>query len=357
MAARIILQVPRAVRRRLLKVVKKTKDAQLRTRCQIVLLYQKGWGSHQIEVALGCARATVSRVVNRFLNFGEDGLIDRRVDNGHPKVDADLLQALAELVAGTPEQHRWPRPTWTKQLLAITLSEQTQVSISVTTVSRMLDALKARWGMARPTVACPWSKGRKTRRVNRIRKVIERLPESEIAFYEDELDVHLNPRIGRDWMLRGQQKAILTPGKNKKRYVAGALASDGTDFVFVSSEYKNGLLFLSLLDKLRATHPEATKIHVILDNYAIHSSKPVVAYLRKHADVFVLHFLPPYCPQHNKIERFWREVHANVTRNHRCRTMGQLMDKLRAFLYREQRRRRRSAKTQTRVLCNIVRAA
>ena len=30
----------------------------------------------------------------------------------------------------------------------------------------------------------------------------------------------------------------------------------------------------------------------------------------------VLHFLPPYCPDHNRIERLWKDLHDNVTRNH-----------------------------------------
>ena len=34
----------------------------------------------------------------------------------------------------------------------------------------------------------------------------------------------------------------------------------------------------------------------------------------------VLHFLPPYCPDDNRIERVWLDLHANVTRNHRCST-------------------------------------
>ena len=33
-------------------------------------------------------------------------------------------------------------------------------------------------------------------------------------------DIHLNPKIGPDYMLRGTQKWVLTPGKNRKRYLA-----------------------------------------------------------------------------------------------------------------------------------------
>jgi transposase len=46
----------------------------------------------------------------------------------------------------------------------------------------------------------------------------------------------------------------------------------------------------------------------------------------------VLHFLPPYCPDHNRIERVWLDLHANVTRNHRCKTLPALLANVRAFV-------------------------
>jgi transposase len=38
-----------------------------------------------------------------------------------------------------------------------------------------------------------------------------------------------------------------------------------------------------------------------------------------------LHSLPPYWPDHNNVERAWRELHAKVTRNHHCDTIDELM--------------------------------
>jgi transposase len=46
----------------------------------------------------------------------------------------------------------------------------------------------------------------------------------------------------------------------------------------------------------------------------------------------VLHFLPPYTPEANRIERAWLDLHANVTRNHRCNSIGDLMGCVRRFL-------------------------
>ena len=50
-----------------------------------------------------------------------------------------------------------------------------------------------------------------------------------------------------------------------------------------------------------------------------------------------LHFLPPYCPDHNKIERVWKDLHANVTRNHRCRGINHLMREVRYYLNKRNR--------------------
>ena len=348
MNGRIVIRIPRWVKRRLRRQMQKTRDAAFRTRVQVVLLYEAGLGAQRIAAHLGCVPATAVRVARRFLEQGEDGLLDGRRGNGELKVDDDLRQALAELVAGSAQDHGWSRPTWTREALVATLRQRTGVRVSVTTVARMLRDLGARWGMARPTVVCPWSKGRKARRLRAIKKILTNLRSDEVAYFEDEVDIHLNPRIGRDWTLRGQQKVVVTPGQNRKRYLAGALAVNGRDLVFVRSERKNSDLFLALLEKLRRHHPRARRIHLVLDNYGIHSSHRVRAYLAKDGFRFRLLFLPPYSPEHNDIERLWREVHANVTRNHRCTTIDELMRRVTWYLRTHAARLRRNSLTHKR---------
>src|SRR5207249_10937200 len=104
-----VVRLPRWVKRRLQRERHRTRDAALRTRIQIVSLYEAGWGAHRIAASLGCVPATAVRVVRRFLALGEDGLGDGRCDNGQPKGDEDLRQALAELVAASPKEHGWWR--------------------------------------------------------------------------------------------------------------------------------------------------------------------------------------------------------------------------------------------------------
>jgi len=340
MTNRIVLKLGRATRRRLQRTARKTRDAEFRTRVVVVLHYDAGLGCDQIAAALEIAPRTATRVARRFLEEGEEGLTDHRCENGVAKVDDDQLQAVVELVKGSPRDHGWSRPTWTRELLAKELRRMTGIKVSPTTVGRMLARLRARWGMARPTVFCPWAQGRKKRRLAAILRKIGRLGHDELAFYQDEVDIHLNPKIGRDWMLRGQQKIVVTPGQNKKWYVAGALAVGGNDLVTVGSDRKNTDLFLALLDRIKLMYPKARRIHLVLDNYVIHSSQKAQRYLEEQDGRFELPFLPPYSPNENKIERLWQDLHANVTRNHRCSSMRELKTRVRRYLAAEARRRR-----------------
>jgi len=154
-----------------------------------------------------------------------------------------------------------------------------------------------------------------------------------VVVYEDEVDIHLNPKIGLDWMVSGQQKEVETPGKNVKRYLAGAQDAKTGELIWVEGEKKNSLLFIRLLWELTQRYPTARKIHVILDNYSIHSTEQVhISLQTPQGKRIKLHFLPPYCPDHNKIERTWQELHANVTRNHTCADISELMRKVRRYL-------------------------
>jgi transposase len=65
---------------------------------------------------------------------------------------------------------------------------------------------------------------------------------------------------------------------------------------------------------------------LILDNFRIHTSQRTRLALQALQEKVQLHFLPPYCPDANRIERLWKDLHDNVTRNHTCRTMEELMN-------------------------------
>lgn len=291
----------------------------------IVWYVAAGESTGQVANRLGCARSTVVRVAQRFGREGEPGLWDHRRHNGRRLVSTATEQALARLVAASPQDYGWRRPTWTQELLVRQLAITIGVVLSRTTLRRVLRRLRARRGRPRPVVRCPWPAAEREARLGVLRCLAQRPPPGSIVLYEDEVDIHLNPKLGPDWMLPGQQKVVVTPGKNAKRYLAGALNPETGRVLWISGERKTSALFLDLLAHLLDAYPAAATIHLILDNYGIHGSKAVVGALGSWAHRIRLHFLPPYCPSANRIERLWLDLHAAVTRNHRCTTITELL--------------------------------
>jgi transposase len=310
----------------------------VRVRYLIILNVWNGRGARGIEKVLGVHNTTVYRVVKRFQEHGEAALWDGREDNGGEKLSEHFLAALDRVVRSNAEAHGWRRPTWTREMLVKTMVQRTGVRLHVATMSRALALIRARRANPRPRVKCPWFPAVKTRRLNKIRQLLATLPAHAAAVYEDEVDIHLNPKIGLDWMGLGQQKEAYTPGQNEKRYLAGAKDVRTGQIHWVESDKKNSWLFWDLLHKLTVVYAQAKEIHVILDNYGIHSSKIATVALANFASRVRLHFLPPYSPDENAIERVWQDLHANVTRNHTCATMLELMRNVRYYLRKRNRK-------------------
>jgi transposase len=331
-----------AVKNRIVRHMRDCRDAGLRGRYLIIVNLLHGRSPSQTAEVLSLSRSTVYRVAGRFRQWGEVGLLDGREDNGERKLDERYLATLYRVVKSKPRQHGWRRPTWTREMMVETLRKQIGVRVHVATMGRALTMINARRGRPRPTVRCPWSKRAKERRIRMIRGLLRHLPRGHVLVYEDEVDIHLNPKIGLDWMVCGQQKEVVTPGKNVKRYLAGALEAVTGRAIWVEGARKCSFLFVQLLEKLRVVYPHAKVIHVVLDNYRIHSSRIAQQAIAGFGGRIMLHFLPPYCPSENRIERLWEDLHAEVTRNHCCPNISSLMHEVREFLRRYNRKVLRS---------------
>ena len=64
--------------------------------------------------------------------------MDHREENGQRKLDEWYLVVLYEVVKSSPQEHGWRRPTWTREMLVVTLCQKTRVRIHVATMSKAL---------------------------------------------------------------------------------------------------------------------------------------------------------------------------------------------------------------------------
>ncbi|WP_233601656.1 IS630 family transposase [Corallococcus sp. AB038B] len=316
-------------RRQLIRWGERTGCPLTLRRCLAVAKVASGQSRAQAARQLLCATSTVVSAVQRFQKSGREGLSDGRAQNGRRKVDERFRRTLCRVLEGTPQQSGWRRTTWTRELLAREVERRGRVRVSPATMGRALASVGARRRRPRPVVRCPWPARRRQRRLWQLKCHAALARPDEPVLFEDEMDVHLNPKIGPDWTLPGQRREVVTPGNNQKRFVAGALDARTARVTWVQGEKKTSALFIDLVRAVDAAYPRAKRLHFILDNAATHSSKKALEALGER---LVLHFLPPYCPEGNRIECLWWDVHANVTRNHRCKRIEALMAEVDAYL-------------------------
>ena len=92
-------------------------DAVLRCRCKVILALVQGKSPTTIAAGGLCSSSQVYRAAHRFLGEGLAGLPDRREDNGENKVTESYEWELLTVLAGSPRDHGYLRPTWTQELL------------------------------------------------------------------------------------------------------------------------------------------------------------------------------------------------------------------------------------------------
>lgn len=299
-------------------------------RCRILMLLSEGHSVKVVEKMVGCVRSTVYTTAYRYEEAGLNGLYDGRLRGKPRKVTQEVRNALLGFLDDSPRDYGWQRSSWTRELLALQLDADLGVQISCGHIGRVLRDEKVRRGRPRPALRIP-VKGR-GKRIKEIEAIVEQASAEEEVFYVDEADIDLNPRIGTTYVKRGEQPLVLTPGKNVKYYIAGALNCRTGRVLYSDGPSKNSDLFIALLEILNHAYRRPRVIHLILDNYVIHKSKKTIAALEKLGTRIQCHFLPPYSPEHNAIERLWKQMHDNVTRNHRHKTMPELWIHVEQFL-------------------------
>jgi putative transposase len=319
-------------RNALLRLYRTGKDARASRRAHIVLLLSDGRSCREVRAVTYASFQLISDCAQDFRQQGLAGLL--RETSGPRPWPGWLRRIVAWLTNKTPEDFGYFRSRWSCETLAEVLAWETRTRLSGETIRRGLRRAGFVWRRPRPVLGrTDPQRGQKLRE---IQQLLEQLPLDEAAVFQDEADVHLNPKIGSCWMLRGQQAEVSTPGDNIKRHLAGSLVwRTGTLLLSPAGTRRNADLFLGHLDDLRRRLRGFRVIHVICDNASFHSSRRVHAYLRVWRHRIRLHYLPKYAPETNPIERIWWRMHETLTRNHRCQSIDQLLDNIFSWVNRQ----------------------
>jgi len=301
---------------------------------QILLLCAAQRSPTEIATVLFCSRSTVYRVVRAYRAGDLEGLGEEGVASPlarRPVLGPALKRSVLAILHAVPRACGWCRTRWSCATIALELQARRGLVVSAETVRRGLHALDWEWKRAK--LVAQDDDPQRVAKLARMRLAFEQLRAGAALFFADELDISLLPKVGYQWMPKGTQVEVLTPGTNEKRYLAGALnISAGTTAHCVWYRKTTGL-FLDLLATLDRTYPARTftRLSVVVDNAKIHKAEEVSKWLATHPR-FELLYLPTYCPRANPIERAFGDVHDKCTRNHTRKRMWHLVQDVKQHL-------------------------
>src|SRR6516162_3774934 len=320
------IRLSSADRKTALQEFRAATDRSRRLRLHIVLLLDDGYTWAAIAAVLFTSTHTINRWRRRYQAGGLAAVLERRWPRRRwGSFWIGLVVSWVTLRG--PTEFGFVRSRWSCGAAALLLRERWAVSVSRETVRRWLHHEGLVWRRPRPVLG-PKDPARAAK-LRKLRALLRSLPPAEVAVFQDEVDINTNPKIGSMWMRRGQQAEVVTPGNNVKRYLAGSLNWRTGQLILTQGQQRNADLFLAHLDELRRRLRRYRRIHVICDNAIFHHPeryRKVRDYLAQWGHRIILHFLPTYAPETNPIERVWWHLHEEITRNHRCSNIDELLD-------------------------------
>lgn len=127
---------------------RETKDADVRSRCDMILLSNEGLSPPQIAKRVRFSRYTVARYIQRYEAEGIAGLFTKPRSGRPRRVTPEYETKLLEAVEQVPRSLGLPFSNWTTANLADYLAKQTGIVICPRQVENYLKAHS--WRLRRP---------------------------------------------------------------------------------------------------------------------------------------------------------------------------------------------------------------
>ena len=276
-------------------------DGRVRDRIKAVLLKSEGWENKAIAQALRIHEETVRQHL-------KDWAATKKLkpENGGSRSDLNEQQT-QQLEAHIQEK------TYTR---ALDICAYVEATFSVFyTVSGMTKWLKHQGFSYKQPKMTPAKAdlAKQEEFIEEYLALLEDTPLAEPIVFMDSAHPTMATKVVCGWIKKGVDKPIAQTASRTRVNVMGAIELSTMKVVSCCPEQVNGVTTVSFFDQLKEAYPNAPKIHIILDNSGYHRCQLVKdTAIEKNIH---LHYLPPYSPNLNPIERLWKVMNEQVRDN------------------------------------------
>lgn len=280
---------------------RKERDKRVCDRIKAVLLNSEGWSADQISQALRLHVETARRHVSDY-----EATQKLKPENGGSEsfLDADQSEKLIkELESET---------YMSVDKICSYIKEEFDISYSIPGMTKWLHqhGFSYKHPKAQPKKADP---EQQQIFIEKYRTLQKETPEDEPILFGDGVHPSMATKITCGWIRKGVEKPILTTASRTRMNLFGALNLKTMGVLVKEYDTLNQLSMIDYLKDLKEAYPTAPKIHLILDNGPYNKALRTQEAAKEYG--IILHFLPPYSPNLNPIERLWKVMNEHVRNN------------------------------------------
>lgn len=267
-------------------------------------------GQHPESVAAahGMHRKTVYGWVAKYNEGGWAALKARPVPGRAPSLSDQQLGELYALVAGNdPRQLQFEFALWTREMVQALIKRRFGVSLSVTTVGRILKGLgmsaqKPLWRayQADPQAVEHW----KRTEYPKIAKLAKK--RKATIYFADEASVRSDYHRGTTWAPVGQTPVISTTGARFSVNMISAVTASGALRFSIIDGTLTAQKFIDFCKRL--LHDAGGPVFLILDGHPVHKAKAVSRFAESTGGMLTLFRIPAYSPHLNPDEWVCKNV-------------------------------------------------
>src|SRR5487761_31501 len=145
--------------------------------------------------------------------------------------------------------------------------------------------------------------------------LLNALADDEAVLFADAVHPTHGARAVGCWGPRDTKIAIDQTSGRERLNIHGAIDLETGNTRMIDVLTVDALSTIALLLSIETVSPAKRLIHVFLGNARYHPARVVQEWLERPGRRIRLHFVPPYCPPLNPIERLWGLMHRNVPHN------------------------------------------
>ena len=295
-----------------------TRDDRQRDRIKAILLASEGWSSVMIAQALRLHQTTVDHHISEFLNKGK-----LKPENGgsDSKLSAEKTSILISQLSANLFHH-------THEIIAF-VARSWDVVFSVPGMNKWLH--RNGFTYKKPSgIPHKFSPEKQNQFIEYYEELKETAGDEPVLFI-DAVHPTQATKISYGWIRKGHRKAVETTGSRTRLNIMGALNLKAPAQPLIC-EYKtiNEYNVSRFFNEIRKVYPDYNKtVHIILDGAGYHRSQLV----KDWAEVvnIKLHYLPPYSPNLNPIERMWKLMNEHARNNRYFSSSKEFRDAISEF--------------------------